>query len=175
MAYIFFRLHIKNKNKPNCKYDMSTPPKPEFVLFIGDCRFSNNFINKLRTKDELLKKFNIVDINKINIPDEINEVPCVYDGKQLYEGPDAFKWLTEKMSEYLAAANDGLLYSFLEGQEEQVFGSYSLLEQKNGSFGMGESSGKAMNDPTRMAVLSDNENKNRTLDSIMAARSSEIK
>jgi hypothetical protein len=67
------------------------------------------------------------------------------------------------------------MYSFLDGQEEQVFGTYSLLEQKNGSFGMGEQPAKAMNDPTRMTVLSDNENKNRTLDSIMAARNSEIK
>jgi hypothetical protein len=156
---------------------MSTPPKPEFVLFMSDCKFSTNFLNKLRTKDELLKKFNIVDINKIQqIPDEIEEVPCVYDGKQIYQGKNAFKWLNEKMGEYLSAANDGLMYSFLDGQEEQVFGSYSLLEQKNGSFGMGEQPSSAnMNDPTRMAKISDTENKNRTLDSIMAARSSEIK
>ncbi len=156
---------------------MSTPPKPEFVLFMSDCKFSKNFVNKLKTKDELLKKFNIVDINKIQqIPDEIEEVPCVYDGKQIYQGKAAFSWLNEKMSEYLSAANDGLMYSFIDGQEEQVFGSYSLLEQKNGSFGMGEQPSSAnMNDPTRMSKLSDTENKNRTLDSIMAARSSEIK
>ena len=156
---------------------MSTPPKPEFVLFMSDCKFSKNFLNKLRTKDELLKKFNIVDINKIQqIPDEIEEVPCVYDGKQIYQGKAAFGWLNEKMGEDLSAANDGLMYSFLDGQEEQVFGSYSLLEQKNGSFGMGEQPSSAnMNDPTRMSKISDTENKNRTLDSIMAARSSEIK
>jgi hypothetical protein len=156
---------------------MSTPPKPEFVLFMSNCRFSANFLNKLKTKDELFKKFNIVDIDKIQqIPNEIEEVPCVYDGKQIYQGKDAFKWLNEKMGEYLSAANDGLMYSFLDGQEEQVFGSYSLLEQKNGSFGMGEQpSGSTMNDPTRMITINDNDNKNRTLDSIMAARSSEIK
>jgi hypothetical protein len=156
---------------------MSTPPKPEFVLFISNCNFSSNFLNKLKTKDELIKKFNIVDINKIQqIPNEIEEVPCVYDGKQIYQGKHAFKWLNEKMGEYLSAANDGLMYSFVDGQEEQVFGSYSLLEQKNGSFGMGERpSGSNMNDPTRMSTINDNDNKNRTLDSIMAARSSEIK
>jgi hypothetical protein len=144
---------------------------------MSDCKFSKNFVNKLKTKDELLKKFNIVDINKIQqIPDEIEEVPCVYDGKQIYQGKAAFSWLNEKMSEYLSAANDGLMYSFIDGQEEQVFGSYSLLEQKNGSFGMGEQPSSAnMNDPTRMSKISDTENKNRTLDSIMAARSSEIK
>ena len=152
---------------------MSTPPKPEFVVFISDCKFSTNFLNKLKTKDELLKKFNIVDINKIQqIPNEIEEVPSVYDGKQLYQGKHAFKWLNEKMGEYLSAANDGLMYSFLDGQEETVFGNYSLLEQKNGSFGIGEN---PSDDPTRMAKLSDNDNKNRTLDSIMAARSSKIK
>ena len=152
------------------------PPKPEFVAFISDCKFSNNFLNKLNSKQELVKRFNIVDINKINIPDEIEEVPCVYDGKQLYQGKDAFKWLNEKLEEHLDAANDGLMYSFINGQDEQVFGNYSLIEQKNGSFGMGEAPSAAnMNDPTRMAVTNNNDNKNRTLDSIMASRSSEIK
>ena len=80
------------------------------------------------------------------------------------------------MSEYLSAANDGLMYSFLEGQEEQVFGGYSLLEQKNGSFGMGEQPSSAnMNDPTRMAQINNNDNKNRTLDSLMASRSADLK
>ena len=58
--------------------------KPEFVCFFmnGD-NFSINFINKLKGKPELMKKFNMVDINTIpNIPDEIEEVPSVYDGKQ---------------------------------------------------------------------------------------------
>ena len=41
---------------------------------------------------------------------------------------------------------------------------------------MGEQPSSAnMNDPTRMAVLSNNDNKNRTLDSLMASRSTEIK
>jgi hypothetical protein len=150
----------------------SGPPKPEFVLFISNCRYSNSFLAKLRTKDELLKKFNIVDINKIpTIPNEINEVPCVYDGKQIYQGKQAFAWLDEKMSECLSAADDGLMYSFLDGQEEKVFGNYSFIEQKNGSFGMGENP----SDPTRLNSLSSNDNKNRTLDSLMASRSSEIK
>jgi hypothetical protein len=153
----------------------SGPPKPEFVLFISDCKFSSNFLNKLKAKPELVQKFNVVDINKIqSIPDEIEEVPCVYDGKQIYQGKNAFSWLTEKLSEYLSPANDGLMYSFVDGNEEQVFGSYSLLEQKNGSFGINGDT-KASSDPTRMAVINDNENKNRTLDSIMASRNTEIK
>ena len=150
---------------------MSSQPKPEFVVFVGNCTFSNNFLTKLRTKEELLSKFNIVDINKINVPDEIEEVPCVYDGKQIYQGAGAFKWLNEKLSEYLSAANDGLMYSFIDGNEEKVFGNYSLIEQKNGSFGIGENNA---NDPTRMTVMNNNDNKNRTLDSLMASRSSEI-
>jgi len=156
---------------------MSAQQKPEFVVFISNCKYSMNFLNKLRTKEELIKKFNVVDINKIQtIPDEIEEVPCVYDGKQLYQGKDAFTWLNEKLSDHLDAANDGLMYSFIDGQEEQVFGNYSFIEQKNGSFGMGEQpSSTTMNDPTRMAVLSENDNKNRTLDSIMASRNTEIK
>uniref|UniRef100_A0A6C0B027 Glutaredoxin domain-containing protein n=1 Tax=viral metagenome TaxID=1070528 RepID=A0A6C0B027_9ZZZZ len=155
---------------------MSSPPKPEYVLFISNCQFSNNFVNKLRTKEELAKKFNIVDINKIpSIPNEIEEVPCVYDGKQIYQGKDAFSWLNEKMGEYLSPANDGSMYSFLDGQEEKVFGNYSFLDQKNGSHGMGEQpSPSNMNDPTRMMKIDNNDNKNRTLDSLMAARSSEL-
>ena len=155
---------------------MSSPPKPEYVLFISNCQYSNNFVMKLRTKEELSKKFNIVNINKIpSIPNEIEEVPCVYDGKQIYQGKDAFTWLNEKMAEYLSAANDGSMYSFLEGQEEKVFGNYSFLEQKNGSYGMGEQpSPSNMNDPTRMMKIDNNDNKNRTLDSLMAARSSEL-
>lgn len=157
---------------------MSTqPPKPDFVVFVADCAYSKNFLNKLNSKQELARKFNVVDINKIpDIPEEIEEVPCVYDGKQLYQGKSAFQWLNEKMSEHLDAANDGLMYSFIDGNPEQVFGNYSLIEQKNGSYGMGDQpSSENMNDPTRMAKLSNNDNKNRTLDSLMASRSAEIK
>jgi hypothetical protein len=151
------------------------PAKPEFVLFISNCKFSNNFLTKLKTKEELVKKFNVVDINKIrDIPNEIEEVPCVYDGKQVIQGKAAFAWLNEKMSEYLSPAGDGLMYSFLDGQEEKVFGNYSFLEQRNGSFGMGESPAGTDKDPTRMAIMNDNDNKNRTLDSLMAARSSDL-
>ena len=60
--------------------------KPEFVLFMmnGD-KFCVNFITKLKTKPELVQKFNIVDIDSVPaIPNEVDEVPCVYDGKQLY-------------------------------------------------------------------------------------------
>jgi hypothetical protein len=152
------------------------PEKPEFVLFISNCKFSNNFLGRVKTKPELMKKFNIVDIDTLKvIPDEVEEVPFVYDGKNIYQGKSAFQWLNEKMSEFLDAANDGLSYSFLEGQEEQVFGSYSLLDQKNGSYGMGNEpvDPNSRGDPTRMTALNDNTNKNRTLESIMAARSNE--
>jgi len=152
---------------------MSNQEKIDFVAFIAsDCKFSNNFFTKLKSKPELLKKFNIVDINKLQvIPNEIDEVPCVYDGKTIHQGKQAFAWLNEKMDECLSAANDGLMYSFLEGQEEQVFGNYSLLDQKNGSFGIGEQpSSSNMKDPTRMAVINNNDNKNKTLDQIMALR-----
>jgi len=154
----------------------SQPPKPEFVVFVTDCNYSKNFLNKLNTKQDLARKFNVVDINKIQtIPDEIEEVPCVYDGKELHQGTSAFKWLNEKLADLLDAANDGLMYSFIDGNQEQVFGNYSLIEQKNGSYGMGEGASDNMSDPTRMSKLSNNENKNRTLDSLMAARSAEIK
>ena len=93
----------------------------------------------------------------------------------MYQGNNAFKWLNEKLSEYLDAANDGCSYAFLEGQEEQVFLNYSLIEQKNGSFGIGQApDSKNMGDPTRMISIADNDNKNRTLDSLMASRSNEL-
>ena len=156
---------------------MATPEKPEFVLFLSnDCRFCRAFFEKLKPTD-LSKKFNVVNIDSMQvIPDEIDEVPCVYDGKAVYKGKEAFNWLNEKLSETLAAANDGLMYSFLEG-EEKVFNNYSLIDQKNGSFGIGDSplqNPKNNGDPTRMTVMNDNSNKNRTLDSLMASRSTEL-
>jgi len=149
--------------------------RPEFVLFmVPDCKFCINFINKLKTKPELLKKFNVVDINTIPaIPDEVDEVPCVYDGKKLYSGKQAFTWINEKMVDFLEPANDGLYYSFLDGQDEQVFGTYSLIDQKNGSYGMGEG-GPNNSDPTRMNALTDSSNKNRTLESLMNMRNKDI-
>ena len=155
---------------------MATPTdKPEFVLFmISTDKFCVNFLNKLKTKPDLMKKINIVDIDRIPaIPDEVDEVPCVYDGKKLNKGKEAFAWLNEKMSEFLAAANDGMLYSFVDGQDEQVFGNYSLIDQKNGSFGMGPESAQS-NDPTRMTALTDNTNKNRTLEHLMSSRNNDI-
>jgi len=154
---------------------MSGPPqqKPEFVLFfMKGCNYCNKFISHLRPKEELMKKINIVDIDSIPmVPDEVDEVPCIYDGKNVHKGSNAFKWLNEKLQEYLSAANDGLTYSFVNGQEEQVFGNYSLLEQKNGSYGMGEPN----SDPTRMMAVQDNSNKNRSLDTLMASRERELK
>jgi hypothetical protein len=157
---------------------MASPEKPEYVLFMTpSCKWCNEIINKLKTKPELVKKFNVVNIDTLQaIPDEINEVPCIYDGKTVHQGKNAFSWVNEKMGEFLSAANDGLLYSFIDGTpEEQVFNNYSLLDQQNGSFGMGEQpSEKNMNDPTRMMKINDNESKNRTLDSLVASRSSDM-
>jgi len=162
---------------------MSTAEKPEFVLFLAkSCKFCKNFLEKLKPKPELSKKFNIVDIDTLKvIPDEVDEIPCVYDGKGLFKGAAAFKWLNEKMSDFLDAANDGLAYSFIDNQEELVFNNYSLLDQKNGSFGIDGNAPSQQNnqlpsgsDPTRMLQMNDNTNKNRTLDSLMASRSSEV-
>ena len=158
---------------------MATPEKPEFVLFISSqCKFSMSFIQKIKQHQDLSKKFNVVDIDQLaQIPDEVDEIPCVYDGKTLYKGKDAFSWVNEKIGSFLAPANDGVLYSFLDDKEEKIFNNYSLLDQKNGSFGIGDtppvSQGTQSNqgDPTRMAVMNDNTNKNRTMDSIMASRS----
>lgn len=154
---------------------MEAKAKPEFVLFMmnGD-KFCLNFISKLKSKQELMDKFNIVDIDKVPaIPDEVDEVPCVYDGKQLYKGKQAFAWLNDKSSEYLSPANDGLMYSFIDGQDEQVFNNYSLLGQSNGSYGMGEGGPVANNDPTRMTKINDNTN-NRTLEGLMSLRNQDI-
>ena len=159
---------------------MSSGPveKVEYVLFMSPgCKFCGNFINKLKTKPELIKKFNIVNIDSIEaVPDEVDEIPCVYDGKEVIQGTASFKWLDEKLSEFLDAANDGLAYAFLDGQDERVFGGYSLLEQKNGSHGIGNgpTNQKGQSDPTRMAELNDNTNKNRTLDSLMASRTNDL-
>jgi hypothetical protein len=152
--------------------------KVEFVLFMSPgCKYSMNFINKLKTKPELMKKFNIVNIDALqDLPDEVEEVPCVYDGKIVMQGANAFKWLEEKFSEFLDAANDGLPYAFLDGQDERVFGGYALLEQKNGSYGIGNgpTNQKSQGDPTRMTEINDNTNKNRTLDSLMASRTNDL-
>jgi hypothetical protein len=156
---------------------MTNEAKPDFVVFIsGNCKYCGNFISKLKPKPDLMKRFNIVNIdNQENIPDEVDEIPCVYDGKTLFKGKEAFKWINEKLSECLSAANDGCSYSFIDGNEEQVFNNYSLLEQKNGSFGMGQTpDDKNLGDPTRMVSVNDNTNKNRTLDSLIASRTAEI-
>ena len=153
---------------------MASPQqKPEYVLFVmQNCNYCKKLLSLLNSKEELLKKFNIVDVDSVPmVPDEVDEGPCIDDGKSVNKGAVAFKWLNEKMQEYLSAANDGLTYSFLDGQEEKVFGNYSLLEQKNGSFGMGENS----QDPTRMMQMEDNSNKNRSLETLMASRERDLK
>jgi len=150
---------------------MGSVDKPIYVLFFSqNCKFSKNFINKLNSKQELVKKVKMVDIDTIpEIPDEVTEVPALYDGKNIYCGKSAFKWLDEILLEYLSPADDGLPYTFVNGQSEQLFNNFSLLEQKNGSFGMGN--GTLDNkDPTRMTTLNDNTNKNNTLEQLMKSR-----
>lgn len=153
---------------------MASPQqKPEYVLFfMNNCEYCKKIIGMLKSKEELLKKFNIVNIEAVpSLPDEVDEVPCIYDGKSVNKGAAAFKWMIEKMQEYLSPANDGLSYSFVDGQEEKVFGNYSLLEQRNGSFGMGDSP----QDPARMMQLPDNSNKNSSLETLMATRERDLK
>jgi thiol-disulfide isomerase/thioredoxin len=151
--------------------------KPVYVLFFtNNCKFCKNLINLLKPKEEFVKKFNIVDIDTIPaIPDEVDEVPCIYDGKSIHKGSAAFAWLNEKLSEYLDSAYDSINYSFLEGQDEKVFGNYSLLEQRNGCSGVGDSPVQAGGDPTRMMSIQDNSNKNATLESIIASRGLDFK
>ena len=156
--------------------------KPEYVLFImNNCKFSSSFINKLKKKQELFEKFNIVDVEKIpSIPTEVTEVPCVYDGKLVYAGTKAFTWLDEKLQDYLLPADDCINYSFIDGSEEPVFSNYSLLNQFNGSNGMGDSPvkqpGLSQNkeDVQRMTQTISN-NKNKSLESLMAERDAEIR
>jgi hypothetical protein len=112
--------------------------KKLYVLFITTkCNYCKNFFSKLKSNDELFSKFNVVDIDSVdNIPDEVDEVPCVYDGKQVYKGKAAFTWLNEISLNFLQSAGDGLNYSFVNGNEEKIFNNYSLLDQVNGSVGM---------------------------------------
>jgi hypothetical protein len=148
-----------------------SPDKKEFVLFYSQgCKYCNNFYTQLKQKNELLRKFNLVDIDTIeDYPEEVDEIPCVYDGKAVFKGADAFKWLGEKSIEYLDPADNSLNYSFINGAEEQIFNNYSLLDQKNGSFGMGESSAQAgqENKISKSA--------NMSLESLMSSRSSDMK
>ena len=147
--------------------------KPKFVLFyMNNDKFCDSFIKKLKGKKELMKKMNLVDINQVPAyPEEVDMVPCIYDGKQLYKGAGAFKWMDDIGMDYLEPADTGLMYSFLDGNEEEVFNGYSLLDQKNGSHGMGGGGGTGGNtgDPTRMQVINE-EPKNVSMESLMASR-----
>jgi hypothetical protein len=142
--------------------------KKEYVLFYSpNCKFCKNFLTKLKSKMELLKKTNLVDIDNINdIPEEVDEIPCIYDGKKIFKGPEAFKWFDDKSVEFLDAADDCVSYSFINGNEEKIFNNYSLLDQQNGSFGMNEMTSNNQNKITKSA--------NMSLESLMSSRSSEI-
>jgi hypothetical protein len=141
--------------------------KKEFVLFFSpSCIYCKNFLGKLKSKDELLKKVNLVDIdNTPELPDEVDEIPCIYDGKNIFKGTGAFKWFDEKSMEYLSPADDCIKYAFINGEEEQVFNNYSLLEQKNGSFGIGE------NTPQQNKI---SKSANMSLETLMSNRSMDM-
>ena len=145
--------------------------KPTYVLFYSfNCKFSKTFINRLKSRQELFKLFNLVDIDKLpDIPDEVDEIPSVYDGKNIYKGTAAFKWLDEKAVEFLSPADDCLQYTFVNGEEESVFDKFSLLEQKNGSFGMGNATSPTGVEPTKSV------SKNSSMESLMASRSMDLK
>jgi len=119
--------------------------KPQYVLFYSlECKYSKTFITRLKSKPDLFKLFNLVDIDKLpDIPDEVDEIPCVYDGKSIYKGNNAFTWLSEKSMQFLAPADESLQYTFINGEEETLYNNFSLIEQKNGSFGMHDISSKS--------------------------------
>jgi thiol-disulfide isomerase/thioredoxin len=141
--------------------------KKEYVLFYSpNCKFCKNFLTKLKSKAELLKKINLVDIDNLDdIPEEVDEIPCIYDGKKVFKGPEAFKWFDDKSVEFLDAADDCVSYSFINGNDEKIFNNYSLLDQQNGSFGMGETTINE-NKITKSA--------NMSLESLMSSRSSDM-
>jgi hypothetical protein len=145
--------------------------KPIYVLFfMNNCKYCKSLIAKIKQKPELLKKINLVDIENIpDIPDEVDEVPCIYDGKQVYKGENAFKWFNDKSVEFLSPAEDSLMYSFINGEEEQVFDKFSLLEQRNGSFGMGDVVTQQNNNPGSSGKTMSN------LESLMSSRSLDMK
>ena len=146
---------------------MTNTEKKEYVLFFSpNCKFSKSFLSKIKSKSELVKKINLVDIDTINdIPEEVDEIPCIYDGKKLFKGTDAFKWLEEKSIDFLDPADDCVKYSFINGEDEKVFNNFSLLDQKNGSFGISEDNSQN-NKITKSAGMS--------LESLMSSRSSDM-
>ena len=159
---------------------MTQSEKPEYVLFLmNNCNFCSSFITKLKTKKELFSKFNIVNVEEIPvIPDEVSEVPCVYDGKNVHVGKNSFKWLNEKLSEFLLPADNSLSYSFINGEEEEIFSNFSLLNQLNGSSGIGDSKinkDQDRADATRITQKKDISSKGMTLEALMANRETEIK
>jgi len=143
--------------------------KKDFVLFYSpECKFCKNLLTKLNSKRELLKKINLVNIDTIDdLPDEVDEIPSIYDGKNIFKGADAFKWFDEKAMDFLLPADDCVNYTFLSGEDEQLFNNYSLLDQKNGSFGMDEQNVSQTNKITKSA--------NMSLETLMSNRSSDIK
>ena len=147
--------------------------RPSFVLFVmSGCKFSASFLKEVKLIDDLSKKIKVVDINSVpDIPPEVTEVPCIYDGKRVYEGKECFKWLKDISIMYLSAANDGDQYSFVNGDAEKVFNTFSFINQENGSSGMG---GKT-DDPTRSISMSDQPKKaSLTMDDLISQRAADF-
>jgi len=121
----------------------------------------------------LLESFNIVDIDTIpSLPDEVDEVPCVYDGKNVYKGKEAFTWINEVSIQFLEPAGDGLNYSFVNGDNEKVFNNYSLINQMNGASGVGDS---PIKDPSRMTQENEMGRKQgMSMEDIMAERANDL-
>jgi len=157
-----------SQGNPGNPGNPGTSEKKEFVLFYSpNCKFCKNLLTKIKCKPELLKKINLVNIDDItDIPEEVDEIPCIYDGKKLFKGSESFKWLDDKAMDFLDAADDCVSYSFVNGNDEKIFNNYSLLDQQNGSFGMNEMTNNNQNKITKSA--------NMSLESLMSSRSSEI-
>ena len=68
--------------------------------------------------------------------------------------------------EFLLPADNSLNYSFINGDEEPLFNNFSLLEQKNGSFGMGEN--QVQNG------ISESKKTMASLETLMSSRSQDV-
>jgi hypothetical protein len=146
---------------------MNTPASTFILFFSNDCKFCKNLIPKVKSRPALAEKVKFVDIDKIpDLPDEVDEIPCFYDGTNIFKGAAAFKWLEDKSMEFLLPADNSLNYSFLNGEDEQLFNNFSLLEQKNGSFGMG--------DNVPQNGISESKKTMASLETLMSSRSQEI-
>jgi hypothetical protein len=146
---------------------MNTAPPSYILFFSNDCKYSRNLIPKIKSRPALAEKVKFVDVDQVpDLPDEVDEVPCFYDGTNIFKGAAAFKWLEDKSMEFLLPADNSLNYSFLNGEDEPLFNNFSLLEQKNGSFGMGDT-------PAQNGI-SESKKTMASLETLMSSRSQDI-